>query len=161
MNRARISELLTFDPLSGALTWRVTRTNVKAGTVARNVSTHGYLTVRIDGRRYPVHRVAWLLFYGTAPVGQIDHINGNRRDNRIANLRLAGPRDNAANSRIRRDNSTGFKGVSRRGCRFIASIQSNGIQHHLGTFDTAMEASAAYLHKAAALFGEFASDGRT
>jgi hypothetical protein len=97
---------------------------------------------------------------GEWPTGLIDHQNGDGTDNRWANLRLATSSLNAANSRRRSDNTSGFKGVSRcRGARWRASIQLNGKFKHLGHFDTPEEAHAVYCAAAANYFGEFAHHG--
>lgn len=94
---------------TGALWWRVDAGRwgrIKAGTVAGSAS-HGYVTVVVDGVRYPVHRLAWLLIHGCWPIGEIDHINGVRNDNRIVNLRDVPKRLNGHNrQRSNRDNKS-------------------------------------------------------
>lgn len=89
---------------------------------------------------------------------QVDHINGNKLDNRRENLRLATAAQNARNSKLSRSNKTGFKGtrfLARTG-RFSAQIRIAGTTKHLGYFDTAEEAHAAYCKEALAVSGEFA-----
>lgn len=84
---------------------------------------------------------------------QTDHINGDKLDNRRSNLRTC---TNAENCRtIRRKGSTGFRGVCRRKDKWLASIMHNGKRQHLGSFDTAQEAAAAYRGAATVLYGEF------
>lgn len=110
---------------------------------------HGYLTCRIDGKSYKMHRLAWLYVHGAMPDGDIDHINGNRQDNRIANLRCVPRQTNLQNQRkpTSQNKSTRILGVypSRTGKRFVAAISVNNKKIHIGTFDTADEAYSAYV----------------
>jgi len=138
---------LNYDPNTGIFIWRE-RPDLRecigkgyAGKPAGSVSSR-YVCICIDGISYRAHRLAWLIVYGEDP-GEIDHINGDKHDNRIANLRVVTRRENHFTQRIRSDNETGFKGVKcdwRRGV-FYARIDDI----YLGTFDTAKEAHAAYL----------------
>lgn len=92
-----------------------------------------------------------------APRGVlVDHRSLDTLDNRRGNLRLASHSQNNCNIALRSDNTTGFKGVTRAGARFCAKIWFNNVGRHLGTFDTAEEAYAAYLKASAELHGEFA-----
>lgn len=97
------------------------------------------------------HRLAWQYATGDVPAADIDHINGVKNDNRLANLRPATRAQNMQNQRrARSDNATGILGV---GCvrgRWKSQIQSDGIRMHLGTFDTAEHARSAYLDAKAA-----------
>src|SRR5574337_469220 len=91
----RVRELFAFDSSTGILTRRTkASSNAEAGAVAGHLSK-GYLLVNVDGIKQKVHRIAWLHHYGEWPPGMIDHINGNRSDNRIANLRVASAAINA------------------------------------------------------------------
>ncbi len=101
----------------------------------------------------PMHRL--LLGF---PNSGVDHCNGNSLDNRrLGNLRAANTDQNQANSKVRVDNKTGFKGVLRtNNGRFVAHIRHRGIRIWLGTFDTAEEAFAVYCEAARKLKGEFA-----
>lgn len=88
---------------------------------------------------------------------QVDHINGDGLDCRKVNLRLATRSQNSANCFKNRINQTGFRGVQRRGCIFMAKISINGKQTYLGTFKTAEDAARAYDKKAVEIYGEFAT----
>ncbi|MEJ1933732.1 HNH endonuclease, partial [Nostoc sp. NIES-2111] len=108
----------------------------------------GYLMLRADGVLYMLHRVAWLIAAGRWPVGQIDHINGIRSNNRLANLRDVTSGENMQNMRRAQvRNQCGLLGVSQepRTQRWVSRIQVDGRQQHLGTFATAEEAQRAYL----------------
>lgn len=123
-----------------------TRTD-RIGRPAGYVCGKGHLSLTLDGASYLVHRLAWLYVYGKWPEGQIDHINRVKTDNRIANLRDVTQSANQHNSNVRRDNWTGFTGVSwnvkltRWRARIVAARKSI----HLGYYSTPQEASAAYL----------------
>lgn len=144
----RLRELLEYDAATGLLTWRVNRKGtVKAGDVAGSPAAGGYLNISIDWRLYKAHRLAWLYVYGEWPAQQIDHINGDPMDNRIANLRDVSPTVNTQNQRLARsDNRSGVMGTRERDGRWIARIGLSGKrQKHLGMFDTQAEAHEAYL----------------
>jgi len=120
------------------------------------VDMYGYIQVHINHKTYRAHRVIWEMLKGSIPDGYvIDHIDGNKCNNRISNLRLATAEQNNANSE-------GFsklgmpKGVKAHRNKFQARIGYKGIQYHLGTFNTIDEAKEAYDIKALELNGEFA-----
>lgn len=148
MTRERVASLLAYDQTTGIFTWKVARGCAAKGTPAGAVMGNGYIGIRIDGVRYLAHRLAWLLIHGAWPQGEVDHINGNRYDNRIENLRDVPRSLNQQNqTRAQSSNKTGALGVSKADAkgRFRARIFSNGKQHHLGTFKTVEEASQAYV----------------
>ena len=143
----QIRETLTYDPLSGSLRWLVTRGAARYGAVAGTLRPDGYRQIKIDGRTYKAHRLAWLHAHGVWPDDEIDHVNGDRADNRIANLRKATWIENQWNARRRVDNTSGFKGVSwhKENTRWRADIRVNGKAMGLGYHDTPEEAHAAYV----------------
>lgn len=128
----------------------------KAHSAAGLIGNHGYRVVGFARRRILAHRIVWAITYGRWPRLQIDHINGIRDDNRLANLREATARQNVCNTPARKSSKSGIKGVSQHGNRWRASISLDGKTHRLGTFATAEEASAAYADAAQRLHGEFA-----
>lgn len=154
-----LRQLLHYCEATGVFTWRVSRKRVRAGdTTGVRLNSHGYKRIKIDGVLYLAHRLAWLYVHGAWPSEQIDHINGDRADNRISNLRLANNRQNQQNQKLRINNASGFKGASwnARRRKWIAQISVEGRKTYLGAFETAHEAHAAYAAKAAAKFHEFA-----
>jgi hypothetical protein len=160
-----LRSLMTYDPLTGVLTW-IPQPKRRHGKqwptgVAGSKTAQGYLSVCINRRHYPAHRICWLHYYGKWPEQFIDHINGERTDNRISNLRDVSAKVNNENRhRPRRNTRSGILGVNAYpNGKFTASLKYDGIQHHLGTFDSAEEARAVYLtekakhHKGAAFRG--------
>jgi hypothetical protein len=140
--------LLDYEPETGVFRWRVNRSNIKMGDVAGSVHNRGYTCIGINGIKFLAHRLAWLYTYDTWPDYQIDHINGDKRDNRIANLRDVSPSINLQNqTRPQRGNASGFLGVSRHKHteRWHARIKIDKRHQHIGYFDTAEAAHAAYL----------------
>jgi hypothetical protein len=132
---------------------------MRAGAVAGSRMPKGYMTIKLDGRRYLAHRLAWLYVHGEWPPEWIDHKNRVVDDNRIANLRLASPTDNAGN-RVKQSFNRLPKGVTvystKYGTYIKASVQHANVRHNLGHFDSIDAAAAAYAAKARELFGEFA-----
>jgi hypothetical protein len=128
-----------FDHESG----RLTKNGSPVGWLHQRV---GYRYVNIDSKEYREHRLIWLWVNGEWPTGQIDHINGDKTDNRIENLRDVGGSQNQWNIHANVNNSTGFRGVVfiKAMSKYRAQIRRNGKRTYLGTFDSAELASAAY-----------------
>lgn len=153
----RLRELLDYDPETGVFTWRVSRSNVHAGTTAGSAHrVMGYRLIRVDGHKYMAHRLAWLYTTGRWPLGEIDHINRDGLDNRIVNLRDASRSQNAGNQKRRTTNTSGLKGASPLRGKWQGKICVRGEQIYLGLFDTPEAAHAAYCAAAEKHFGEFA-----
>jgi hypothetical protein len=113
----------------------------------------------LDGRRYGEHQLVWLAETGDFPSHRIDHINGVRDDNRRINLRPATAKQNNENTPVRKDNTSGYRGVSWRvrSRKWVAQIQHNKRKIHLGYFDTLEEARRAYTQTATQLFTHYAN----
>lgn len=115
----------------------------RKGQEVGSIDSSGYLQVGLDNKQVLVHRIIWMLFNDSYPE-QIDHIDRNRLNNLIDNLRPATNMTNQHNASMRKDNSSGVIGVHSRNCRWQARIQVNGKRIQLGTFNTIEEASKAY-----------------
>jgi hypothetical protein len=159
MEQERLKQLLDYDPETGIFKWRVRRQRIFIGRVAGNRAIKGYLFLAFDGKTYQCHRLAWFYVYGEWPKYQIDHINGIRDDNRIANLRLATPSQNLQNRPAPSSNTSGFKGVAwHKGARkWQAYISLNSKRMYLGLFSTKEDAYSAYCTAAIKHHGEFAN----
>lgn len=142
----RLNELLRYEPDTGKLFWRISKSNVSAGSEAGSINQEGYLKISIDGKNYLTHRIAWFLHYQEMPSLQIDHINGSRTDNRIENLRQATNSQNQRNQRKpKSNNKSGYLGVSANGKKWKAQIKVGGNPKYLGCFDTPEKAHDAYI----------------
>lgn len=151
----RVRKLISYDPSTGLLLWIVGK---RRGKVAGYSKNGDYVRVKLDGRCYVAHRLAWALYYDVNPTDQIDHRDNDCANNRIENLREATNSENCRNTRIKKTNTSGFKGVSyvRSDGKWVACIRRDGRQVVLGKFETPEDAARVYRNAAAELFGEFA-----
>jgi len=153
---------LQYDQETGIFTWKHDGTRgVKAGHVAGYKMQNGYIMLSVAGKKILAHRVAWLFAHGEFPNGNIDHINRDKSDNKIANLRLATFEQNAQNRLKNSKNTSGFKGVSwhKRDERWQAAITVKGKVLHLGYYKTPEDAYLAYVeaskkHQSHSIFKE-------
>lgn len=142
---ARLRELLHYDPETGVFTRR------GSGDIAGGDNGQGHLKIRVEGKKYFAHRLAWLYVHGKWPTQHIDHRDGDRKNNRIANLRDVPPRLNVQNMRRASGRSkTGLLGVTVTAPEYgapayVATIKADGRRVIVGRFDTAAEAHSAYL----------------
>ena len=142
MTQQDFSELI-YKPETGAFY----RTSNPAKEIC-NATSDGYNRFKYKGAKYLAHRVAWFIHYGEWPTGEIDHINGNRSDNRIANLRDVCKQSNIHNqTRPQKGNKSGFLGVmwDKQRNKWAARICLDGKRKRLGSFDTPEEAHKAYV----------------
>ena len=149
-----LKQLFTYK--DGDLLWRGHRKGAKWNAVAGTVNSNGYRRVSVDYKLYYVHQLIYFFHHGYIPK-KIDHIDGDRLNNKIENLREVTDSENMQNARKRTDNSTGFKGVSlTRNKRFRAYITVNKKQKWLGVYDSPEEAYGKYCIASKQFFGEFA-----
>jgi len=142
LTKERLHEL--FEYRDGNLFWKIAVAGMPIGRKAGNMRPDGYIQLTVDKKNYRGHRLIFMLHHGYMPV-YIDHINGNRSDNRIENLRDATSNENNQNSTIRKDNKSGVKGVyfNKNANKWAAQIRVDKRINHLGYFtdlDVAAEA---------------------
>lgn len=154
-----VREFLAYDPATGAITWKKRPARAAAvGALATFDNGRGYLQLTLRGKRYNAHRVGWFLSYGEWPSKTIDHINGNRSDNSLENLREATYAENNRAVGLRRINKSGAKGVSyhARKRMYEAAIWVDRKKIYLGQHATVDEAAHEYNKAAVRFHGEFA-----
>jgi len=159
LNCEQLRALLRYDATTGVFTWIVNRGGrFRAGTVAGWLTEKGYIKIRIGGRDYKAHRLAWLYMTGCWPEHEVDHENTIRSDNRWDNLREATGAQNSRNRRKPVTNTSGFKGVSwnKITCQWQAVIHIDGKRVILGQFNSPEDAHQAYVAAASEHYGEFA-----
>ena len=146
----QVRELFDYDEENG---WLIRKkdeygraVNRPCGHKPTHSSGYGYGKVRIGGKDYLAHRIIWLWYYGTWPEGDIDHINRNKIDNRIDNLRVVSKSENGHNQNIHRTNTSGYPGVSwhKASKKYQARIMGDNKRINLGFFNAAEEAYRAY-----------------
>lgn len=147
ITQSELKQRLDYDQHTGLFTRKTSAGGWKAGEMAGNFDESGYIKIRINRKLYYAHRLAFLYVYGRMPELHVDHINGNRADNRICNLREATTSVNAQNiSQYKKNNKARVLGVSESPAgRWYARIRFNGKQMRIGTFSTKEEAHEAYL----------------
>lgn len=147
LTQERLMELFIYCKDSGHLYVAKNRkgSSKKVGSIAGSVANNGYIELDIDARRYTVHRLAFLYVNGNFPISVVDHINGDKADNRWCNLIECSQGDNLQNiHKVKSTSTTGYTGVYTYKDRFRAKINVNGKQIHIGEFVTAEDASIAY-----------------
>jgi hypothetical protein len=150
--------LFDYDNKSGLLIWKHKKHSTSSGKIA-GYKSRGYIKIQIDGLEFMAHRIIWKIVTKFDPSHmQVDHINGNKSDNRFLNLRLASNAENAMNRSISARNTTGYKGVSYSNHRkkWVATIRIDGKSIYLGGYQTAEIAHMAYCKAAKELHGDFA-----
>jgi hypothetical protein len=151
-NPEKIKELLKYDPDTGIFTW-IAKTAPRAnrrkiGSEAGSIDKNGYIIISIFGVRILAHRLAWYFVHNKFPNHNVDHINGNRNDNKIENLRDVPQAINSQNSRVpRANNKSGYLGVhfSKVSNKWTSQITINRKCKSLGFFETPEAAYTAYL----------------
>jgi hypothetical protein len=155
----KLKSLLSYDPITGALSWRVKRGKCYPGQVIACRNGSGYIVVRVDNMLHRAHRIAWAIMTDEWPCGEIDHINRNRSDNRFCNLRIATRCQNMQNTRKPITNKSGVKGVSfdKKTKKWRSDIRADGKKFNLGRFNTIEEAKRAYNSAVQKLHGIFSA----
>lgn len=155
LTQSQLKELFFYDDSTGIFKWnkKICR-HVIVGSIAGSVYQDGYVLIKVFGKRYVAHRLAWLYVYGQFPDGELDHINGNRSDNRIANLRVVTRQGNQQNKARQENNTSGQTGVCfhSRSKLWQAQIYVRGKPVYLGQYKNKEDASVAYIDARRKLF---------
>lgn len=132
---------------TGIFRWKDSRRGaVVKGSVAGGSDSNGYITIKLNGTKYYAHRLAWFYCFKEWPISLLDHVDQIKYNNRLDNLREANHSQNALNTGIPINNSTGFKGVCLHTAsgKYQAQVKINGAYKYLGLYNTKEEASEVY-----------------
>lgn len=152
MDAQTVRDWFAFDMHSGTFRWRRKPASgpVSIGSSAGTIDQQGYVRIKLFGKNHKAHRLAWLYHYGVVPGGEIDHINGDRKDNRIENLRVVDRMKNNQNRRSaqRNNRSSGLLGVTfdKSVMKWKAQISVDRKRMNLGHFDDPETAHLAYVY---------------
>lgn len=152
LTQERLKELLHYNPETGIFTWK-SKTHSKSpviiGSELKNTDKDGYLRVSLFCKYYKLHRLAWFYVFGHWPKNQIDHINCNKKDNRINNLRDVSQSQNMQNIHTSNCNKeSGLpRGIYFELGKYRARIKSNNVIKNLGSFDSLSDAVNAYRYE--------------
>lgn len=136
ITQATLHKFFEYDPNTGDMTTKLPHKGRKVGTVLGSIGNHGYLHANLCGKTYLIHRLIWLYVYGYLPE-QVDHINHNKLDNSLGNLREVNNTTNSMNCSVSRNSTTKVNGVSKLNSgKYRAYINSNKKHIHLGVFDS-------------------------
>ncbi len=142
-----LNELFSIDVETGVLRWKVSLNRVRAGSVVGHMRLDGQRIVRINNFNYRAHRIVYAILHGFDPSPlEVDHIDGNRRNNAPSNLRLATHAQNCQNKpRAHRNNTSGHRNVcwDKTNDRWVVIVHAFKNQHHIGMFKELQEAIAA------------------
>jgi HNH endonuclease len=141
-----LKEILSYDKETGYFYWNVSKGSAAIQGDKAGFVRDGYAKIKINGKEFFAHRLAWLYVHGRLPINEIDHKNGNGSDNRFINLREATRYQNVQNlHKVKSNNKLGVTGVYKKGNKYIASIKIDNKRREIGYFNSIEEAKDAYL----------------
>ena len=162
-----VREFFSYDPASGLMVWAKRPSHQKTQLLGREVGSvnmYGYRQFIFRGKNLLTHRIAWLYMTGEWPQSTIDHINGDRLDNRFSNLRLGTPSIQSQNVYVGpTEGKHGYTGVSwsKRNKKWVSRIRVMDQRHELGSFDSPYEAHLAYVDAKKQMHPGFSRQGET
>ena len=155
LSQEKLKSIFEYDPVTGVMRWKESRSNMIKNSIAGSIHSSGYKVVTIESGSYKMHRIIWIMLFDNIPNGfYIDHINGNKIDNRLENLRLATNSQNQQNRPAPKNSSSGYRGVTwhKQMQQWMARIGHHGQRTTIGFFNTAEDAYEAYKKEAVKLF---------
>ena len=156
----RIKELFEYNQETGIVIRKTKRAQFSAGSIVGTDHISGYLAARVDGNIYLLHRLIWCIAYGKWPDYYIDHIDGNKQNNILVNLREANHSENTQNAKTRKDNTTGIKGIHiKENGNYVARVQYNNKRIYLGEFESLEKASSCVEKNRLLLHEDFTNNG--
>ena len=155
-----LNELFTYDKETGKLYWKAARQRIKVGDEVGSDNGSGYLKTKVNNKTYRLHRLVFLMHKGYLPK-ILDHINGDRKDNRIENLRPVSLAQNAQNAKLNSKNNSGYKGVFwvKSSKKWRGQVKCNGETIYLGEYNDIEEADRVVRAAREELHGNFANHG--
>lgn len=144
ITQSKLHSILDYDPDTGIFTWKIAKGKSKIGKIAGNTNSRGYIRIMINSKQYLAHRLAWLYVNGEMP-NQIDHINRNKSDNYISNLRNVSNIENHMNKGIFSNNKVSMSGIefNKNAKKWRVRIQKEGKRFLIGYFNDLQEAKEA------------------
>ncbi len=160
ITQQELKELLNYDPETGIFTWNINRPKCSKGKVAGTFHVNGYTHIQLNRKIYKAHRLAWLYVNGYLPK-YIDHINCDRSDNRICNLRKANIYQNNHNAKLSKNNTSGIKGISwhKKAKKWCAVIEAYNKKIYLGLFKDLEFAELVIKEARSKYHGDFLNNG--
>lgn len=143
LTQKEVKKYLDYNPDTGIFKWKLQKSNnIKKGDKAGTLYNTGYTMIGINKKNYLAHRLAWLYVYGKFPKNGTDHINRNKSDNRIENLRDVNQLENMKNKSKYKNNKSGIIGVNwhKRDKKWMVQIQINNKKIHFGCFELKVDA---------------------
>jgi hypothetical protein len=147
LTQKELKHILHYNAETGFFTWLIANNgNIKVRKIAGTLKNNGYISITINKKLYQAHRLAFLYMEGEFPNDCVDHVNYVRNDNRWCNIRKATKLENSRNVGLRKDNTSGYKGVywSSADKKWRAQISVNGKRKLLGMFNSPELASVVY-----------------
>lgn len=157
MEQKHLKSILSYDRKTGVFKWKAkTSRKTVIGNQAGGIDCAGYVVIGIAGKTYYAHRLAWLYCHGYIPK-QLDHKDGDRKNNAISNLRECSSSQNIFNAKKAKNNTSGHKGVSwhEKAGKWEAYVCHQNKKNYLGLYDTPEQAAKAYLNAVKTLEPEF------
>ena len=137
-----LKEYLIYDPDNGKFFWKKESLNKarKVGEEAGSYAGNGYSIICVENKRFSGHRLAWYFYYGEWPDFHIDHMDGDKQNNKINNLRKSNPSVNMKNRGLNKNNTTGYSGIQKSRNKWRVRVRIDGKLLNFGTYDNIEDA---------------------